>query len=211
MRAKGKGDGRGRPGTGIPGFFHAGRGARRAYLAILAPRHNETLVFFDASGIAWGIPPPSSSPTEILTYFVWFPSPLASRVCVPVPHEAFKGPSGRDPSIGREFPHPPPSRRPAAPSWPSRGHPRLPPSGCATRVARARPSLLPSPPCLPPPRGGKGQRKMEGVCMPTPRMRGTRRARGAFGVPPSSPSHAPKASRACPRALCALAHAWRAL
>ena len=68
----------------------------------------------------------------------------------------------------------------------------------------------PLPPCLPP-RGRKGQRKTEGAYTPTLRMRGARRARGGLRSPPSSPSRAPKASRACPRALCALAHAWRAL
>ena len=126
------------------------------------------------------------------------------------PQNAFKGPSGRDPSLGREFPHPPPSRRPAAPSWPSRGHPRLSPSGCAARAARAQPSL-PSPPCLPPHTRGEGPTEDGGGLYANPAHARHASREGGLGVPPSSPSHAPKASRACPRALCALAHAWRAL
>ena len=191
-RAKGKGNDRGRPGTGIPGFFHAGRGARRAYLAILAPRHNETLVVFDASGIAWGIPPPSSSPTKILDDLLWFSDALPPQTL----RTRLKAPLGAILPSDGNFPILPPSRRPAAPSWPSRGHPRLPPSGCAARATRAQPSRLPSPPCLPPPRGGKGQRKMEGVHAPTPRMRGTRRARGGPSESPLPPLPMPRKPRA---------------
>lgn len=50
-----------------------------------------------------------------------------------------------------------------------------------SRVARPAPSMA-SPSCLSPPHGRKGQRKMEGVCMPTPRTRmRVTRVSGAFG------------------------------
>ena len=40
---------------------------------------------------------PPSSPTEILQDFLWFSDALRPQT----PHEAFKGPSGRDPPLGQ--------------------------------------------------------------------------------------------------------------
>ena len=111
------------------------------------------------------------------------------------------------------FPILPPSRRPAAPLCSSWGHPR--PFPLRMRDSRgARPAI--PPPLSPMPSaayaGGKGQRKMEGVCMPTPRMRGTRRARGGLRSPPFLPFPCPESlARMPPRIMRPRARVARAL
>ena len=113
-----------------PGVLRRVRPSPGRFAAPLHPRRKSSRILrASRADPAPGDPPPLA------------PRPLKTRL---------KAPLGAILPSDGNFPILPPSRRPAAPSWPSRGHPRLPPSGCAARATRAQPSRLPSPPCLPP-------------------------------------------------------------